>query len=79
MAAHRHGREQVGHRTTDEDGRSPHGQGPEAVDDPAVEVGAQSDGRAHGRGGEVECQQAGDGELRVAAAAGRATTPAPKT
>ena len=61
---------QVGHRPADQDGRSPHGQGPEPVDDAAVEVGAQPHRRAHGRGRQVEGEEAGDGEVGVAAAAG---------
>ena len=70
MAAQTTAVEQVGERAPDQHGRPPHGQRPEPVDDPGVEVGAQSDRRAHRRGGEVEGQQAGDGEVGVGAAAG---------
>ena len=62
---------QVGQGPADEDGGPPHGQGPEAVDDAGVEVGAQADRGAHGRGGEVQREQAGDGEVGIAAAAGQ--------
>ena len=65
------GGRQVSQGSPDEHGGSPHGQGPEAVDDAAVEVGAQPDRGAHRRGGEVQREQAGDGEVGVAAAAGQ--------
>ena len=55
----------------DQDGGSPHGQGPEAVDGAGGEVGDQPDGRPHGRGGEVQQHQPGDGEVLVAAARDR--------
>ena len=71
MAAQTTAVEQVGERPADQDGRPPHGQRPEPVDDPAVEVGAESDGGAHRRRGQVEGQQPGDGEVGVGAAAGQ--------
>ena len=63
--------EQVGERAPDEHRGAPHGERPEAVDDAAVEVGAEPDRGAHRRGGEVQREQAGDREVRVAAAAGQ--------
>ena len=54
----------------DEHRRPPHRQRAEAVDDAGGEVGAEPDRGAHRRGGQVQREQPGDGEVGVAAAAG---------
>ena len=71
MSAHRAAVDRSASGSPDEYGGPPHGQGPEAVDDAGVEVGAQPDRGAHRRGGEVQREQAGDGEVGIAAAAGQ--------
>ena len=65
------GRQQVGDRPADQHRRPPHGKGPEPVDGPGVQVGTEADRGAHGRGGQVQQHQAGDGEVLVAAALDR--------
>src|SRR5690348_8894382 len=59
------GGRQVSQGSPDQYGGSPHGQGPEAVDDAAVEVGARQDSGVRCRGGEVQREQTGDGEVIV--------------
>ena len=52
-------RHEVGQGAADQDGRAPHGQRAEAVDDPLVQVGAEPDRGAHGRSHQVQCQHPG--------------------
>ena len=64
------GGHEVGERSADQHGGPPHRQRAEAVDDAGVEVGAEPDRGSHRRRRQVEREQAGDGEVGVAAAAG---------
>ena len=67
-----HGRgEDIRDRTTGQDGRPPHGKGAESVNDTGGEVGTQPHRRAHGRGGQVQHEQPGDGEVGVVAPTGQ--------
>ena len=75
MADAEGGREEVGDRPADQDRGPPDGKRPEAVDGAGREVRDQPHRRSHGRGGEVEQHQPGDGKVLVAAALDRHTRP----